>query len=132
MRLVYFIQLLALTLAFLYGYWKYLTPWRLVISALVLQLLYGLVVFHLYYTWDVLSVFDFNRLDKETWLMDLILWLGKLFGNRPRILVADHTWWCTMFTGGFLVSLNTILLGGLFARVLHATRADYAQSNPQA
>lgn len=128
MRLVYFIQLVFLTLAFLYGYRNYLTPLRLVVISFTLQVLYGLLIYVLYYHLGVLTIFDFNRMDKETWLLDLIIEAGKANGTKPPIFIADRSWWSIMITGGFLSTLLTILSGGLLSRMVYTTRADYARS----
>jgi hypothetical protein len=131
MKLIYFIQLVFLTVAFLYGYRYHISPVKVVVFALVSELLYGLLVYNLYYTWDVLSIFDLNKLDKELWLARLIQWGGRQVGQRVRFYFFDSVWWNITLTGGFVVTLITTLAGDVVSRVVYTTRADFARSSAE-
>jgi hypothetical protein len=131
MKLIYFIQLVFLTLAFIYGYRFHLTPVKVVIFALVSELVYGLLVYNLYYNWDVLNIFDLNKIDKELWLGKLIKLAGKQMGHKVSFYVFDSVWWNVTMTGGFIVTLITTLAGDVVSRVVYTARADYARSSAE-
>lgn len=113
MRLIYFIQLLSLMWAFWYGYQRYREPFELVAGALGIQLVYGVVIYSLYWYFDnLISVFDLLDVEKERWLPRFISWLSRHFhrGIQWRI---DALYIVVSLTGGYFITLLFVLGGWL-------------------
>ncbi len=132
MKLIYFVQLLQLLLAFYLGYRLNVSAFRLVMTAILLQAIYGLLVYYFVFRAPPLldipgvTIFDLFRLEKERWLPDLVQWLGRLLG-RPFRFVTDDAYFVVMMTGGFFVTLGALLAGSVFANAVSSRRIRKAE-----
>lgn len=132
MKLIYFVQLLQLLLAFYLGYRMNVSAFRLVMTAILLQAIYGLLVYYFVFRAPPLldipgvTIFDLFRLEKERWLPDLVQWLGRLLG-RPFRFVTDDAYFVVMMTGGFFVTLGALLAGSVFANAVSSRRIRKAE-----
>jgi hypothetical protein len=150
MKFIYILQFVFLTIAFVHGYRLALSPFRIVMIALINELIYCGVVFALYFygpeivmwlnavlEWafekhdpivgDLIDVFDLYRLEKELWLYSIIRWLGGYTGHTLRLLVADLDFVLLSFMGGFFVTLITVVGGSIFRNAVYAMRMDAAK-----
>lgn len=131
MKLIYFVQLVQLMLAFYLGYRLNVSAFRLVITAMALQAVYGLLVYYFVFRAPPLieipgvSIFDLFRMEKERWLPDMIQWLGRLLG-RPFRFVVDDAYFVVMMTGGFFVTLGALLAGSVFSNAVSRRRIRQA------
>jgi len=131
-KLIYFVQLLQLLLAFYLGYRLNVSAFRLVMTAILLQAIYGLLVYYFVFRAPPLldipgvTIFDLFRLEKERWLPDLVQWLGRLLG-RPFRFVTDDAYFVVMMTGGFFVTLGALLAGSVFANAVSSRRIRKAE-----
>jgi hypothetical protein len=132
MRLVYFVQFVQLMLAFGLGYRMNVTPFRLVMTAIGLQVVYGLLIYYFVFRAPPLidlpgvTIFDLYRLEKELWLPRLIEWLGRQVGHRFRFPV-DDAYFVVMMTGGFFVTLGSLLSGSIFSNAVSGRRVKQAR-----
>lgn len=136
MRLVYIVQLVQLMLAFYLGYRINVTAFRLVMAAILLQALYGLLIYLFVYRapplYDIpgVTIFDLFHLEKELWLPRAIEWLSGLLG-KPFRFVTDESFFVVMMTGGFFFTLGGLLSGSVFSNAVHGQRlrrASYVKS----
>lgn len=131
MKLIYFVQLVQLMLAFYLGYRLNVSAFRLVVTAMALQAVYGLLVYYFVFRAPPLieipgvSIFDLFRMEKERWLPDMIQWLGRLLG-RPFRFVVDDAYFVVMMTGGFFVTLGALLAGSVFSNAVSRRRIRQA------
>jgi len=130
-RLIYFVQIIQLMLAFYLGYRLNVSAFRLVMTAIVLQVVYGLLIYYFVFRAPPLidipgvSIFDLFRLEKERWLPDLIQWLGRQLG-RPFRFVTDDAYFVVMMNGGFFVTLGALLAGSVFSNAVSGRRIRQA------
>ena len=136
MKLVYLIQLVFLLLAFWYGYRYEASSQRIVLFTFLNELLYGLVVIVLYDYVDTLvqwgldagcadrirlSIFDLYRLEKEQWLSNFIRWIARQNG-RNISWRFDQMYLLLALTGGFFITLTTVLGGTILRNAAHQSR----------
>lgn len=153
MKFIYVLQLIFLVLPFVMGYRMALSPFRIVLIALVNELVYCSLLYVLYfkgqqvvaiyesllglfttvtpYTADIIDVFDLYRLEKELWLFNFISWMAKLMGNSLRLYVADTAFMVLSFTGGFFVTVIAVLGGSIFRNAIYSFRMDAARPSMQ-